>query len=241
MSDLILLLVSVLLVLVCGAFVAAEFAFVTVDRASAERAAQSGDARAQGLAAALSTLSTQLSGAQVGITVTNLAIGFLAERSIAGLIEGPLKALGLPHGAVPSIAVTLALIIATAATMIYGELVPKNLAIANPLRVGRAVQGFQRGFTRAAAWPIRLLNGAANGLLRRFGVEPQEELASARSPEELFSLWSARPSRAPSPGRRLTCCSVRWPSATRPPPMSLPRGSICTSSVRTPRSPTSSS
>ena len=72
--------------------------------------------------------------------------------------------------------------------MVFGELVPKNLAIARPLATARAVQGFLRGFTRAAGLIVRLFNGAANALLRRFGIEPQEELASARSPEELVSL-----------------------------------------------------
>jgi CBS domain containing-hemolysin-like protein len=82
----------------------------------------------------------------------------------------------------------IALVLATGATMIFGELVPKNLAISRPLETARAVQGFQRGFTRATAVPVRFLNGMANRILRRMGVEPQEELASARSPEELSSL-----------------------------------------------------
>ena len=73
------LTVSVALIVACGLFVAAEFAFVTVDRSAVDKAAAAGDRRAQGTLRALSSLSTQLSGAQVGITVTNLAIGFLAE------------------------------------------------------------------------------------------------------------------------------------------------------------------
>jgi CBS domain containing-hemolysin-like protein len=72
--------------------------------------------------------------------------------------------------------------------MVFGELVPKNLAITKPLATARAVQGFQRGFTRTAGPIVRFFNGTANAVLRRFGVEPQEELASARSPEELASL-----------------------------------------------------
>jgi len=72
--------------------------------------------------------------------------------------------------------------------MVFGELVPKNLAIARPLQTARAVQGFQRGFTRVAGVVIRLFNGTANAILRRLGIEPQEELASARTAEELASL-----------------------------------------------------
>lgn len=188
MTELLLLLVGLLLVVACGAFVAAEFALVTVNRATVERAAAAGDRRAVGVLAALRKLSTQLSGAQLGITVTNLVIGFLAEPAVASLVEGPLRAAGVPEGAVPAIAVTIGLVLATAVTMIYGELVPKNLAIARPLETAGAVAGFQRGFTRATGPLIRFLNGTANRILRRFGVEPQEELASARSPEELTSL-----------------------------------------------------
>ena len=98
MTEWLLLAGSLLLVLTCGMFVAAEFAFVTVDRSQVEQEAAGGDARAAGVQIALRSLSTQLSGAQVGITVTNLAIGYLAEPAIARLIDGPLEAAGLPAG-----------------------------------------------------------------------------------------------------------------------------------------------
>ena len=93
-TPFLLLLVSLALVAACGLFVAAEFSFVTVDRPSVERAAADGDEGARGVQLALRSLSTQLSGAQVGITVTNLAIGFLAEPAISDLIDGPLLAGG---------------------------------------------------------------------------------------------------------------------------------------------------
>ena len=176
------------LIAACGAFVAAEFSFITVDRSSVEQAAASGDRQAEGVLAGLRSLSTQLSAAQVGITVTNLVIGFLAEPAIADLIDGPLASLGVPEGAVRGASVTVALALATALTMIFGELVPKNLAIARPLATARAVQGFHRFFTAATGPGVRLLNNTANAILRRLGIEPQEELASARSAEELSSL-----------------------------------------------------
>lgn len=184
----ILIGVGLILVLMCGAFVAAEFALVTVDRNTLERKAAAGDRKAEGAVEALRTLSTQLSGAQVGITITNLAIGFLAEPSIASLVDGPLMDLGLSEGAANGVSVALALTLSTVLTMVFGELVPKNLAISRPVETVRAVQGFQRGFTRAVAWPIRGYNGTANWILGRFGLEAQEELASARSPQELASL-----------------------------------------------------
>lgn len=183
-----LILVALALIATCGLFVAAEFALVTVDRATLERAAEQGDHAAAGGMRALRSLSTQLSGAQIGITITNLAIGFLAEPAIADLIDDPLASLGLGERAATGIAVAIALFLSTVFTMVFGELVPKNLAIARPVEVVRAVQGFQRGFTRAVAWPIRVYNGSANWILRRMGLEPQEELASARSPQELASL-----------------------------------------------------
>jgi CBS domain containing-hemolysin-like protein len=185
----VLLGVSVLLILACGGFVAAEFAFVTVDRSAVERAAAAGDTGAQGVKQALSTLSSQLSGAQVGITVTNLAIGFLAEPAIATLVRDPLRALGVTgDAAVTRISVAIGLLLATFLTMIFGELVPKNLAIANPMRTAKGTQRFQRGFTRVMALPIRGLNGTANAIVRSFGIEPQEELRSARSIPELSSV-----------------------------------------------------
>jgi CBS domain containing-hemolysin-like protein len=188
MTEWILLGISLLLVLACGVFVAAEFAFVTVDRGAVDREAAQGNPGASGVQRALRSLSTQLSGAQVGITVTNLAIGFLAEPAIARIIDGPLESAGMPSTAAHPVAIGVALAVSTALTMIFGELVPKNLAIARPMQTAKATQGFQRAFTTVNAWPIRLLNGSANALVRRFGIEPQEELRSARSSAELASL-----------------------------------------------------
>jgi len=187
-TSLLLLALALALVAACGVFVAAEFSFVTVDRAQVNQDAAGGDASAQGLQKALLSLSTQLSGAQVGITVTNLAIGFLAEPAVSDLIDGPLNRLGVPDGAVSPIAAGLGLLFGTIMTMIFGELVPKNLALAKPMVTARATQRFMRGFTAVMRVPIRFLNGSANAALRRFGIEPQEELRSARSSTELASL-----------------------------------------------------
>jgi CBS domain containing-hemolysin-like protein len=188
MTAWLLLVAALLLIAAAGVFVAAEFSFVTVDRSQVEQAAATGDAGARGLLEALRTLSTQLSGAQVGITITNLAIGYLAEPAIAELVDGPLAAAGVPDGAVTPVAVTLGLTLGTILTMIFGELVPKNLALAKPMAVARSTQRFQRTFTAVARGPIRVLNGSANAAVRRLGIEPQEELRSARSSTELASL-----------------------------------------------------
>jgi CBS domain containing-hemolysin-like protein len=189
-TDLLLLALALLLIAACGVFVAAEFSFVTVDRAQVDRDAEAGDVGAQGVQSALRSLSTQLSGAQVGITVTNLAIGFLAEPAVSHLIRGPLESAGVPEGAVRPVATAIGLVLGTILTMIFGELVPKNLAIAKPMQTARATQRVMRGFTAAMRVPIRLLNGSANAFIRRIGLEPQEELRSARSSTELASLIS---------------------------------------------------
>ena len=143
----------------------------------------------RGCRRALRTLSTQLSGAQVGITVTNLAIGFLAEPAVSDLIDGPLDRLGVPAGlGHADRGGDRAGVRHRSSTMIFGELVPKNLALARPMATARATQRFQRGFTAVMRGPIRLLNGSANAVVRRLGIEPQEELRSARSSTELASL-----------------------------------------------------
>jgi CBS domain containing-hemolysin-like protein len=186
-TEALLLLAAAVLVIACGVFVAAEFSFVGVDRAAVEREAEH-DRRAQGVLAALRSLSTQLSAAQLGITVTNLAIGFLAEPAIARLLTGPLTALGLSGSGASAVSLVVALSLSTAVTMIFGELVPKNLAISQPLRTSRAVQGVMRAFTTVTRPLVLVLNNTSNVLVRAVGVEPTEELASARSAEELFSL-----------------------------------------------------
>jgi len=188
MIELALLALSVALVVVCGLFVAAEFSLITVNRQTVERLAAKGDHRAQGVAQALKTLSTQLSSAQVGITVTNLAIGFLAEPAVASIIDGPLESAGVPASIVPGVAIAVGISIATAVTMVFGELVPKNLALSKPMATAKFVQASLLWFSKVMKYPIRLLNNSANFILRHVGIEPQEELASARSADELVSL-----------------------------------------------------
>ena len=172
MTEWLLLATSFLLMLVCGAFGAAEYSFVTVDRATVERAAESGDKRAQGTLAALRTLSTQLSGAQLGITITNLAIGFLAEPAIGTILHDPLKSLGLHGGALKAVAYGVALASSTIVTMLIGELVPKKLALALPLQVANRTQLLQRLFTEVdgLADPLPQLGRQRDPALGRRGA-----------------------------------------------------------------------
>ncbi|MDQ0841514.1 hemolysin family protein [Streptomyces sp. V1I6] len=186
--PLLLLAAAFLLILANGFFVAAEFGLVTVERPDAERAAAEGDRRARRVVGALRELSFQLSGTQLGITITSLVVGMLAQPALAGLLGGPLTATGLPEGAVPGVAVVIGMLLASAVQMVIGELVPKNWAVSRPLQVARFVAGPQTAFSSAFRPVITLLNAAANRLVRLAGVEPAVELASARTPVELMSL-----------------------------------------------------
>ncbi|MGO3762060.1 MAG: hemolysin family protein, partial [Glutamicibacter arilaitensis] len=169
-------------------------------RSQVKQAAEKGDRRAAGVLKGMSTLSTQLSGAQLGITLTNLGIGFLAEPAIAALVVGPLQDFGLNQTLARSVSIGIALVLATILTMVFGELIPKNLAIAKPFATAKAVVGFQRGFSVVTKPFLAFFNGNANWIVRRFGIEPQEELASTRSAEELVALvgHSAREGLLPS-------------------------------------------
>ncbi|GAA1886991.1 hemolysin family protein [Streptomyces durmitorensis] len=187
MTEILLLLLALLLTLACALFVAAEFSLTTVERGDLERAVEAGERGAEGALKAVRRLTFQLSGAQLGITVTSLVIGMLAEPSLAALLSGPLEAAGL-GGAAPATATLLGVALSTVILMVVGELVPKNWAISRPLAVAKVVAAPQRGFTAAFGPFIRHLNNTANHVVRRFGLEPAEELASARTPEELVAL-----------------------------------------------------
>ncbi|QPP10125.1 HlyC/CorC family transporter [Streptomyces bathyalis] len=188
MTEVLFLLVALLLALACGAFVAAEFSLTTVERADLERAVQRGERGARSAMEAVRSLTFQLSGAQLGITVTNLVVGMLAEPSIAKLIAGPLRAVGVPSSAAPSAALVLGTALSTLVLMVVGELVPKNWAISRPLPIAKAVATPQRVFSAVFRPLIRHLNNTANRIVYRMGLEPTEELASARSPRELVAL-----------------------------------------------------
>ncbi|MFD4429041.1 hemolysin family protein [Nocardia sp. NPDC058497] len=169
-------------------FVAAEFSLTALERSTVEAAARAGDVRSRLVKQAHHTLSFQLSGAQLGITITTLVTGFIAEPVLARLLDPLLDAAGLSPTAAHGVALVLALVLATSLSMIYGELVPKNIAIAKPMATARLTAGPMIGFSVMFKWLIRFLNGAANWIVRRLGIEPAEELRSARSPQELGSL-----------------------------------------------------
>lgn len=169
-------------------FVAAEFSLTALERSTVEAHAREGDSRARMVRQAHRTLSFQLSGAQLGITITTLITGFIAEPVIARLLDPVLSGVGLSERTAQGVSLVIALVLATSLSMIYGELVPKNIAIAEPLAVARQTAGPMIAFSTVFSWLIRFLNGSANWIVRRLGIEPAEELRSARSPQELGSL-----------------------------------------------------
>ncbi len=184
----VLLGVGVLLTLGTAIFVASEFSLVALDRHTVEKAQEAGDRRAAGVLSALTHLSTNLSGAQLGITITTLLFGFAVQDPLATLLAPLADAVGVPAGAVTPVAVVAAMAIAYAFSMIFGELVPKNLAIADPLRTARIAAPLQHAFTTVFRPLIAVFNSTANAILRLVNVEPQEELSAARSPAELEYL-----------------------------------------------------
>ena len=169
-------------------FVAAEFSLTALERSTVDANARSGDRRDLYVQRAHRTLSFQLSGAQLGISITTLATGFLAEPVVARLLRPGLDALGLSDGVAGGVALFLSLLIATSLSMVFGELVAQYLAVARPVPTARAVAGPQLLFSTLSTPAIRLTNGTANWILRRMGIEPAEELRSARSPQELGAL-----------------------------------------------------
>ncbi|MGH3915105.1 MAG: hemolysin family protein [Pseudonocardiaceae bacterium] len=180
-----------MIALIAGTYVcvAAEFSLTALERSTVDAHVQQvGDRRAHRVKQAHSTLSFQLSGAQVGITITTLLTGYIAQPAIAELIRPGLEAVGLPAGVAGGVSTGIALALATAVSMVFGELVPKNLAIARPLETARQVAGLLNAFSTVFRWLIHGLNESANWILRRLGIEPAEDLRSARSPQELGSL-----------------------------------------------------
>lgn len=181
-----LLAAGIILILGTGFFVSVEFSLVALDHSTVERSIDRGEPGAKALMQCITSLSTQLSSCQLGITLTTLLTGFVMEPSVGKLLEVPLAGLGVP--AAEAFSLVIAMIIATLGSMLLGELVPKNLAIARALGVGRAVARPQLVFTAVFKPAIMVLNGFANKVLHAMGIEAQEEISGARSPAELASL-----------------------------------------------------
>ena len=183
-----MLALSVALTIGTGLFVASEFSMVNLERSDLEARRDRGEKGLNRTIRALQRTSTHLSGAQLGITLTTMLTGFLAEPALNSLMQPSLENLGFTKTATHAIAFALALVLATLFSTLLGELVPKKLALSIPLQVNKFVVIFQLGFTFLFSWIIRGLNVVGNAVVRAFGIEPKEELSSSRTAEELMSL-----------------------------------------------------
>jgi CBS domain containing-hemolysin-like protein len=188
MYEWIMIGVGLVLTVGTGMFVASEFALVNLDRNDLETRQARGEKRLGPTIKALKITSTHLSGAQLGITLTTLLTGYTFEPAISKMLSGPLTAAGLPETLVPGVGAVAGIFLATVFSMVIGELVPKNFALALPLATAKVVVPFQALFTTVFKPVILLFNNTANSIIRSFGIEPKEELSGARSAEELSSL-----------------------------------------------------
>ena len=180
--------VGLVLTVGTGFFVASEFALVNLDRNDLETRRERGERRLGLTISALKITSTHLSSAQLGITLTTLLTGYTMEPAISTLLGGPLQGIGLPEAGVPVIGTVVGVAVATLFSMVIGELVPKNLALALPIQTAKVVVPFQTVFTAVFKPLVLLFNNTANAVIRSLGIEPKEEISGARTAEELSSL-----------------------------------------------------
>jgi CBS domain containing-hemolysin-like protein len=185
MIDWLMLALGLSLTVGTGIFVASEFSMLNLERSELEARAERGEKGLSSTIRALKRTATHLSGAQLGITLTTMLTGFLAEPALSHLLlEAFPKQISM--GTKDAIALVLTMFITTLFSTLFGELVPKKLALTLP--VNRFVVNFQLAFTWIFSWMIFILNAAGNGIVRSMGIEPKEELSSARTAEELSSL-----------------------------------------------------
>lgn len=171
-----------------GYFVAQEFAYVAVDRGALRELADAGDPAAARALEITRRLSFTLSGAQLGITVTALLVGYVSEPYLGEGLAEVLGFTGLSTEARLSVSVVVALLFSTFVQMVLGELGPKNLAIARPVPLARALSRSTLIYLTLAGPLIRLFDTASNRLLRAVGIEPVDELAHGATPEDLHSI-----------------------------------------------------
>jgi CBS domain containing-hemolysin-like protein len=183
--------VVVFLVLANAFFVAAEFALVSARRSRIDQMAAEGDRLAKAAQSAIKNLTRYISATQLGITLTSLGLGWVGEPALAGLIDRFLGVFGVhaSAAAVHTVAgATMAFVIITFLHIVVGELAPKAIALSNAEGVSRRLAVPLIVFAKIAAPAISVLYGAANWLLRKFGVSPQSEAGHIHSPEELRLL-----------------------------------------------------
>lgn len=182
------LLIAAVLLAANAFFVGSEFAIMSARRSQIEPLAAAGSRAAKTVLWAMENVSLMLATAQLGITVCSTGIGVVAEPAIAHAVEGPLVAMGLPAQASHVVGFTVALAIVVYLHVVVGEMVPKNLAVSRPERAALWFGPPLVVISRAISPLIRVLNWAANRVLRAVGVEPKDEVASAFTAEEVAAI-----------------------------------------------------
>ena len=182
------LMTILLLTAATGYFVAQEFAYIAVDRGLLQQLADDGDAAARRALQITSKLSFALSGAQFGITLTALMVGYVSEPFLGEGLADALGFSGMSEATRLSVALLIALIFSTVVQMVLGELAPKNLAIARTVQVARALSRSTLVYLAVAGPVIKLFDKASNKLLRSVGIEPVEELAQGATPDDLHRI-----------------------------------------------------
>ncbi len=186
------LAIGLALLLANGFFVAVEFALIASRRTKLEAMAEEGVAGARLALGSMRNLNIQLAGAQLGITMASLVLGYVAEPAVAGLIEGVVERfVEVPEGLLHTIGFVVALTIVAFLHMVIGEMVPKNIAIAAPERTLLALALPNRLYLTLFGPLLRFLNAISNAGVRLFGIEPQDELTSAASADELAVMLGA--------------------------------------------------
>jgi len=184
------LLAAFLLLAANAFFVAVEFALLASRAARLESmAGDDGDARTRAALASIRNLQPQLAGAQLGITMASLGLGFVAEPAIAHLLEAGLDAVvSLPSGVLHTVSFVVALALVVVVHMVIGEMVPKNLAIAAPEQSARLLAPLHRGYVTLFRPVVWVLNSSSNAISRLLGMEPVDELNTALTVNEFQTL-----------------------------------------------------
>ena len=182
------LLLTAAIIAANGYFVAQEFAYMSVDRSRLQAAADGGDDGAKRALDVTRRTSFMLSGAQLGITVTGLLVGFVAEPFIGESLGILLGAGGVPTGVGIAVGTVTALVLASVVQMIFGELFPKNLAIANPEPLSKALARSTKLYLAVFGWLISFFDMSSNAVLRLLRVEPVHDVDSSATAEDLESI-----------------------------------------------------
>jgi CBS domain containing-hemolysin-like protein len=189
LGDVTLILVGLAVIAIIiaanGYFVAQEFAFMAVDRPTLKAMAEKGDRGAKRALRVTGRTSFMLSGAQLGITVTGLLVGYVAEPLVGNSLGSVLGQLGIPLGVAIAVATVGTLIVASVVQMIFGELFPKNLAIAAPAKLSKALSRSTLLYLALFGWLIGFFDKASNLLLKLIGVKPVHDFDSSASAEDL--------------------------------------------------------